>query len=982
MKGSFLNALNHAMEVGASETAKRIERLGGKRRERPDEEVAEQDEELVSTITEDSVLTSLDGVSATEVDDGHRETLADDVASDEVDKTREHEATDDVVSAMSGEDVFEVSENTDYDATRPMPVGVDDGMYEYLSDVQQTEHGSRRTRNRAERTSAAGEVFGSTQKAASFEDMEQTRRMRNVVTRFDRKSFDDFKDMHLGAANRKAARDKIRRAQISRRQTYRQLAITGLFQGETLFDGLASAAGYTVGFLISGGLGCHVNRRTGLTRTQSVAKRLDGMVDWFEKRANKDEAIVDGLSQRKRNFWLDRVLIPARDRMHWLVGQPIPESASTLATYQLSIMTNALDEMSRPDADVLDIRRRAGEDMRAIYEIAAHDGISANQLNMERDRIGRRLDGAEDASCHLRFDFDGSEVEVESKKLSKAFNLFMSGNTDIDAIRAALSPQSADERAAQQRDADTSRKTPPRPDGTDGGASPEKVMSADEEPSVAEDESDGIGAETVTVPDVESEAVAEDDAPVDDSATVSSEGLDDADGERGYSNYGVARRKLVDESELHRGSVRLVRVGPYFDDSVPPCENVADVLAELRHRGTFGDVRVYDGGAMESLGLTKADLPQIVNAYRFGAGDNSVREDTGRARPLANSVRRVSEMLMARRASDGVTPMELDMGLTRDLDTCANDLYEGGFDITDPWGQMRRSFDDLTNYISDAEAASGHYGHREAAKQVGNLIIDLMEHKPGEPFKFGNIGNIEPNHEPSELDDVADRLRFAFACDPVSQYVFANAVERNLVRQDKDNAFESFFTKDKNGESHLSYFELDERTHNSVKSPLEAIEKLGDTLDIDSLSAEERNAAAFEIGEEIDLLKAWSPIVVGSDLEAFAPLVSEWQSRRNDEERIVETVITPQAIERETEAAEVIADEAQAHIDEVEREHESEGAGFVQMHLPGFEEGPDGPDGPRDMPVMTSGPVPADDRTPIANGPVDASDEPQNQSEP
>lgn len=826
--------LTKAKNRGADETRRRISDMEGEAgHERISVEPVRGRE---SYIDEDSPLVQLDGVS-THVPEG-----ADvvDAAGDAQADARADEARTDVedVESWGPERVVE----------RPMGANPDEGMYDYLTDTYETEEptadgGTQRiphvSRNRADRVRAARDLFGSTQDAASMEENEQLRRMRNSIDRCDRSSFERFKNMHLGAANRQEKRERIRQAQINRRQTYRQLAIGCLFQGESMFQGLVSAAGLTFGYLISGGLGKHVSRRTGLTRAESFTKRLDGIVDFFERNRHTDEAIIDGSGSRKRDFLLDRVLIPARDRMHWLTGKPIPESASTLATYQLGIMSRALEDMSQPGADVMSIRKNAFDDIKAIYEIAHADGINSRQLDVERERIGRCLDRSADPRNHLSIRFGDESYVVSSRGLRRAFGSFMDGEVDMDNLLRLLTRNAPGSRDDLSESVDASDADAAEPRDAERGS----------------DEATDDGA------DVTYESGS--DEVTDDGADVA------------YEN-GHLREEVADE-DLRRVKVSSARVAPAFNENVNVIDNVADVMRELRERGSFGDALVYPGG----ISFSPKDLPALANAYQF-ASDTSLPDSylVGQE-SFAHSLRRAREMLVMFHASDGVDDLTLQLGLERDFCACANEMYGGGFDICDPWGEAKRSFEAIDAYLADAKDVDFHE-YRDAAEDVGAFMVDLLEHSEGKPYRFGHIGDVqrEDGRAPNVLDDLADKLRFSFACEPYARYAFASAMYRHIVRPQSE-----VFTNDlldRCGEYRLSYFDLDDRAYEGGKSsPLALLDGLGDTFDPTLLDLD--NDDAFrELRQEMYMVGAFSPLSNAPADTAFGPLVDCCKRLQNE----------------------------------------------------------------------------------------------------
>lgn len=892
--------LASARERGSAETAERITRLEG--------EDGHESLDLGpagggrSSISADSPLASLDGVSPTEPE------------ADEVEDTRElFEVVDGISEAEAGTEGRGEAGDTAPEASvddgrrvaeRPQGANPDAGAYEYVTGVYfddggrgdgDTERVAHTVHNRAERNVAAQDVFDSASSAARFEERDQVRRLRNSIDRCDKGDFERFKRYRLGAANRQQKQERIRQAQINRRQTYRQLALGCLFQGETMFQGMMSAAGLTLGYLISGGFGRHVSNRTGLTRGESLARRLDRMVGFFEGLRKDDEAVMDGGGQRKRGFFLDRVLIPARDRVHWLIGKPIPDSVSTLATYQLAIMSRAMEDMSAPGADILAVRRDAFDDIKSLYEIAQSEGISQAHLDAEAKRIGRRLDASDDVRNCLSVNFGGVEETVSSVSLRSAFTDFLGGELDPEVLRHKLCsrvPDAVRHRGERASEVDADGRGA---NGRQGGA---------EAPSA-----DGDGHAP--------------DEPDADASEVASEGPEAGEGSEENAEQGtdapesapaVALRREVPDDELHVGGVLSAKAMPEFDDDVDVVDNVADVFRELRERGTFGDALVYPGG----LEFGPTDLPAVARAYQF-AYDDSIPETSlmGQER-LGHNLRRASEVLTLSHASDGVSKFTLTLGLDRDLCAVANGMYSGGLDLTDPWGELQRAFAQIEGHLAETRDDNFH-DYRHAAREVASLMVDLFEHRPGEPYAYGIIGDVkrEEGREPGPIDELADKLRFAFECEPISRYAFANAMYRRIVRPQSD-----VFTKDlldAYGEHGLSYFDMDDRIYSAGTKnvPLVLVNALGDSLDPMSLKLSEKDAAD-ELSQEIDVLNRFSPIgisTLGND--AFAPLASFYRHFNGEFE---DETISARLGASMVKVAQRAFDEAQQALAEAEKE--------------------------------------------------------------
>lgn len=783
----------------------------------------------------------------------------------------------------------------DVDTTQEIPQ-VADTPHADMTEAVRRKAGESKRDGRVSQNEFARRVFGSPSRAARVERLGQLEMLRTSVERFNSSDFEIFKNFHKGAKNRSAARDQLRKRKIARRQTFKQLATSFLFQGESWADGLGSAAGLAVGYMLSGGFGWHVDRKTGLTRGQKFVQRLDSWIEKREARLMRNEANIDGRGGRRHDILLDNVLIPLQMGSHWLVGEAIPENVQTLATYKLSIMAHAMEEMAKPDADINAVRKWADESMQDLYMIASGDGIGAADIDRESITIGRSLDNSVNGGARIRIDMGHGSEAVSVVGLNKAYSEFLKGADDAAGLRDLM----VDGKAAASDEAEAGKSNDKRP------------------------------------------------------------------------KMHTANRQEVPADKIHRGNVASVTDGPHFDNSVSASENVADIVREIRDRGTFGDAEVYSGGAALAFGFSKSNIPAIVSAYRYGMGMDVDEGQMGSMSGFGETLRRVRENLVSER---GVSESSVDAGLQKDLGLMVNDMFEGGFDISDPTAEAGKAVADMVNLMVDVKGKS-YEARLKQAREIGAMVASVYESSVEEEEEkalsksgnkpsrtFGSIGHKRPKD--SVLDDCADRLRFAFACDPTLRHVVAEALEMRVFSLDTE-VFDSTLRNS------FGHHGLDYRSHNpmvdvdieklaqgdwSSEYPFVLNRDLAKDFDKERVIADasRRGMTVTQIKEAFEAEENAIKNLIQYDIKesaAFDSLRSECASRTSDDVRVQSRV--DEAVDDAAHVGEEVKDETLDRKDGAKvKSNEAESA-------------------PLDSPNEASNDEPAPSETEVTESPADA----------
>ena len=634
------------------------------------------------------------------------------------------------------------------------------------------------------------------QASNQFKGTQQLHRMRMGIERFDSRQFDRMRKTHLGAVRRQVTRDRVRAAQIERRRTWRMLCSNALFQGDgTVTGGFATALGVTIGFMLSGGIGKSTRKKDGLTRGEALVKLMNRQIDKLESWQRSRTGIVEGqgvpLGSVGSTF-VNKVLRPTRDRLSWLIGKPIPESATTLATYQLAVMSHAMSDASAPGANVNRIRSRANDDMQAIYEIARAEGISPDMLNFEMTNLGRRLDESIEPSCHMHIRWRDVEVPCVSSDLVAAYSMFAGGEADFARIESTLFAHSSKGRGKSRRGPSAGGpETPgggdaPRGDGdaprggSDGPAEDETSPSAEDAGSGSEPSepvSDADEAAPVADEQEDDELFGSPEEPVVSERDHALDGVE-ADGE-----WVVHRRHIPDKFILD-GEVTDATMVPEFDGEMPADMNVADIVDEFVSKGTFGNIRTGIARRTEGLLSDAGRVPDVMRAFAYAAGskgsDGRALVDLdaigdARARDLAVALRDVTNQLVGH---GSCSRTDANRGLFHALDKVVNEAMPG-VDIMRPGEVVNDAIRDLAE-IGEAAKSRGANAVTTAVATI-DFVKDVTFARDGEAT-YGNsrgrggetVGSRESLDVATRerLDAMADRLRLVFAMDDVYRGAF------------------------------------------------------------------------------------------------------------------------------------------------------------------------------------------------------------------
>lgn len=259
------------------------------------------------------------------------------------------------------------------------------------------------------------------------ERVEQASRLRAQIKEYNVREFtysakhalDLAKDEELAATMAKESRQ--------RRSRFRMMLASSLIHNQSLGDGLASAAGLAIGFLIGGGFRNYTGR-DGLTSKQRKAVRLQKFVDKIESDLRREQGVVDGSGLRKPNYFVDNVLVKAKEGAFADAKMHIPMSTESVAIARLGIMYTTLDNAMKPGADINRIRREGAEAIEALYNIAAKDGMDQGAVVNATSRMGKSL-----GSFNI-----GDITGIRPSSMEDAFNALVYHSQGLGAVREGL----------------------------------------------------------------------------------------------------------------------------------------------------------------------------------------------------------------------------------------------------------------------------------------------------------------------------------------------------------------------------------------------------------------------------------------------------------------------------------------------------------------------------------------------------------------